>query len=449
MKRKEFLQLGSSLAVGSLLNSFSGCNDPKSFIPTTNWAGNISFSTGDIVIPKTSDEVINLIKVAHNIKAQGTTHCFNRIADNKKQLMAMKSMNKVVELNKEQMTVTVEAGMRYGDLAPYLHENGLALHNLASLPHISIAGSISTATHGSGVNNGNLATAVRSIEMVDGTGKLIVLSRDKDEDAFNGAVVALGALGVVTKVTLDVQPAYDIKQYVYEALPNESLYSNFESIMGAAYSVSLFTDWQSDSVNEVWVKTRTDGANSFSTNDNFFGARPATRDMHPIAANDAVHCTTQMGIAGPWFERLPHFKMGFTPSSGVELQAEYFVPFEQGAEAMKTIAAMKNEIGPHLYISEIRAIAADDLWLSTAYKRKSIAIHFTWKQETEAVMALLPKIENALAPFSPRPHWGKLFTIHKDILASRYERMNDFKQLALRHDPEEKFVNDFLTETIF
>lgn len=383
------------------------------------------------------------------MKAQGTCHCFNRIADSDSNLIATKQWNKVISLDKEKGTVTVEAGIKYGELAPYLHEQGFALHNLASLPHISVAGSIATATHGSGVNNGNLASAVEAIEFVDGSGNTVTLNREKSGDHFNGAIVSLGALGVVTQVTLKVQPTFEARQYVYEHLPISALEKDFESIMSAGYSVSLFTDWQSDTVNEVWVKSRMDEQDPAPKGETFYGATPATKEMHPISVNDPVNCTNQLGVPGPWYERLPHFKMGFTPSSGVELQSEYFVPFEQAVEAIKAVSTLSKEIGPHLFITEIRSIAADQLWLSTAYMRKSVAIHFTWKQETEAVMALLPKIEKVLEPFEPRPHWGKLFTISKYVLAKRYARINDFRRMARQYDPERKFENAFLKEFVF
>jgi alditol oxidase len=448
MKRKQFLQLAGTVSLGAAIPAMPGCG-PRPVQMTKNWAGNIEYGTANIKTPANLGELPSLVRDLKKMKVQGTCHCFNRIADSKDALVATRQLNKVVSLDREKGTVTVEAGIKYGDLAPYLHEQGFALHNLASLPHISVAGSVSTATHGSGVNNGNLSTAVEALEFLDASGNVINLSREKDGDTFHGAVVALGALGVFTKVTLGLQPAFQARQWVFEKLPLEQLYPDFEHIMSSGYSVSLFTDWQSDSVNEVWVKSKADQGQPVPDGQDFYGAKWATRDMHPIAANDAVNCTPQMGVPGPWYERLPHFKMGFTPSSGVELQSEYFVPFEEGPAAMKAMATLARDIGPHLFISEIRSVAADDLWMSMAYKRRSIAIHCTWKQETEAVMSLLPHIEKVLEPFSPRPHWGKLFTIPLPVLESRYARMKDFRALAKTGDPNGKFVNDFLRTNVF
>jgi xylitol oxidase len=445
VQRLEFIKTTAVIAGGSLL----GCSPNKPVEPAPlNWAGNIVFSTPNVFKPGSVEELAAFVKKTDQLKAQGTRHCFNRIADSKHQLVAMTDMNKLIVIDEANHTVKVEAGIKYGELAPLLHEKGFALHNLASLPHISVAGSIATATHGSGVNNGNLASVVEGIEFINANGELVSLSR-KDGDEFYGAVVGLGALGVVTSVTLKIEPTFNAYQWVYENLPLTDLEANFEQVMSAAYSVSLFTDYQKDSINEVWMKFKAaDGADTKQPA-NYLTAVAATKDMHPIAALSAEHCTPQMGVAGPWYERLPHFKMGFTPSSGKELQTEYFVPFENAMDAFKAIAAMGKEIGPHLMISEIRSIAADDLWLSMAYKRRSIAFHFTWKQENDAVAALMPRIEKALATFDPRPHWGKLFTIPREQLNKIYPRMADFRNLAEKHDPRGKFRNEFLVENVW
>ncbi len=414
-----------------------------------NWAGNFTFSTDKVFYPKSVEEVQKLVKKTGRLRPLGTRHCFNRIADSKHNLISLTEMNKVVELNAKAQTVTVESGIKYGVLSPYLHEQGFALHNLASLPHISVAGSCATATHGSGVGNGNLATAVTALEMVIADGSVVHLSREKDGSTFLGAVVGLGALGLVTKVTLKVQPTFMMRQYVYEKLPLAQLTNNFDKIVSAGYSVSLFTDWQSDSINEVWIKSRVDDTRDYNNVPEFFGAKAAAKNLHPIAELSAENCTEQMGVAGTWFERMPHFKMGFTPSSGVELQSEYFIPLHNAVDAILSIQRMGKQIGPHLFISEIRTIAADDLWMSPCRNQPSVAIHFTWKQDVDTVMQLLPLIEKELEPYKARPHWGKLFTMPPQVLASRYEKMDDFKKMIALYDPKGKLRNDFIETNLF
>jgi xylitol oxidase len=414
-----------------------------------NWAGNLTYSTDSVASPKTVEEVQDVVKKMDKLRTLGTRHCFNRIADSKYNLLSTKNLNAILGVDTQAKTVTVEGGIRYGELCQVIHEKGFAIHNLASLPHISVAGACATATHGSGVTNGNLATSVVAIEFVTGNGDVISLSQQKDGDTFFGAVVALGCIGVVTKVTLAMVPTFSMQQEVYLNLPISQLENHFDEIMSAGYSVSLFTDWQTPNINQVWIKRTIDAGQIYKAPTEFFGATLATKNVHPIIEISAENCTDQMSVPGPWYERLPHFKMGFTPSSGEELQAEYFVPRRNAVEAIKAVQTLKDDIKPLLMISEIRTIAADELWMSPCYHQDSVAIHFTLNQNTDGVMRLLPKIEEKLAPFGVRPHWGKLFTINPGVLASRYERLNDFRALISQYDPEGKFRNDFINTNIF
>ncbi|MGF7039249.1 FAD-binding protein [Mucilaginibacter lappiensis] len=445
MKRKTFIQLSTTLMATPLLSSLGALAQPKRL---KNWAGNLTYSTDNVFYPKSVEEVQQLVKKHSKLRALGTRHCFNTIADSKDNLVSTRDLNKVVSLDKKLHTVTVEGGIKYGELAPYLHKQGFALHNLASLPHISVAGSCTTATHGSGIKNGNLASAVTALEIVIADGSVIHLSKAADAEKVNAAVVGLGAMGIITKVTLQIVPTYMMRQRVFTNMPMAQVKQNFEKIVSAGYSVSLFTDWQNDSVNEVWIKSRID-TDKEENGPEFYGAKAATKNLHPIIALSAENCTEQMGVPGPWYERLPHFKMGFTPSSGKELQSEYFVPLRHAVEAIQAVARLGKQIGPHLFITEIRTIAADKLWMSPCHDQTSVTIHFTWKQETEAVLKLLPVIEKELSPFNARPHWGKIFTMSPKVLESRYEKLNDFKKIIAGYDPHGKFRNDFLSREIY
>jgi alditol oxidase len=414
-----------------------------------NWAGNLEYSTDRLYSADTVEQVRSYVKKQSKLKVLGTRHCFNNIADSKDDFLSLKSMDKVVALDSDARTVTVNAGITYGQLSPYLDSKGFALHNLASLPHISIAGACSTATHGSGEKNGNLATAVSALEIVTADGEVVKLSRQQDGETFRGAVVGLGALGVITKVTLDLQPTYRMRQYVYENMPLAAVKDHFDSIESSGYSVSLFTDWQNQRISEVWIKSREEKAQAFDATPEFFGAKLAAKNLHPIAELSAENCTEQMGVPGPWYERLPHFRMGFTPSAGKELQSEYFVPRQHAVEAILAIERLRDQVSPHLLISEIRAIAADNLWMSPCYEQACVTIHFTWKQDWPAVSKLLPVIEKELAPFDARPHWGKLFTTKPAVLKSIYKKLPDFIQLSEKYDPKGKFRNQFLNLNIF
>ena len=447
MKRKTFLKTSTALIAGSFLPTMISCKQEVKAV-RKNWAGNYTYKAQNLHQPNTVEEVQALVKKLNQQKALGSCHCFNDIADSPLDQISTLNLNKVVSLDEKAMTVTVEGGSKYGQFSPELDKKGYALHNLASLPHISVAGACATATHGSGMKNGNLASAASAIEMVTGTGDIITLSREKDGDKFNGAVVGLGALGIITKVTLDVQKSFQVRQDLFQDLPLQQLKEHFEDIMSSGYSVSLFTDWQNGIISQVWVKRKVE-ADTKAMGADFFGAKAATKNLHPITALSAENCTDQMGVAGPWYERLPHFKMGFTPSSGEELQSEFFVPRQNAVDAILALEKKRDQITPQLMITEIRAIAADNLWMSPCYKQDCIAIHFTWKQHIPEVMQLLPMIEAELAPFNYRPHWGKLFTIAPALLHSRYERLPDFLNLVKEYDPKGKFKNDYLNKNIF
>lgn len=414
-----------------------------------NWAGNYTYTAARIHRPQTVEQVREIVVRAGKLRALGTRHSFNDIADSAEDLISLEHLDRVTALDRARSTVTVEAGIRYGQLGQSLLREGYALHNLASLPHISVAGACATGTHGSGDGNGNLATAVAAMEVVTADGEVVEFSRERDGPQFQGIVIGLGAFGVITKLTLDIVPAFSIRQDVYENLPLALMEQHFDAIMGSGYSVSLFTDWQSENINQIWLKRRvTDGATSALT-PALLKATPAPADRHPIAAISAVNCTAQMGVPGPAFERLPHFRMDYTPSSGQELQTEYFVPRPHAAAAIRTIWQMRNRLAPLLQISEVRTIAADTLWMSPCYQQACATIHFTWKQDWPAVQKLLPLIEERLAPFGARPHWGKLFTMPPAQVQSRYEKLPEFRQLLQSHDPRGKFRNSFVEKYLF
>ena len=446
MNKRTFIKLSSAMMATPIISPLlAAMPDDK----LKNWSGNLEYGTERLYSANSLEEVRAFVAKQGKLKVLGTRHCFNSIANSTDQFLSVRPMAKIVALDDKARTLTVEGEMSYGQLCPDLDSKGFALHNLASLPHISIAGACSTATHGSGDKNGNLATAVSALELVTASGDVVRLSRRDDGETFRGAVVGLGALGVITKVSLDVQPTFQMRQYVYENLPMNQWTDNFEAIESSAYSVSLFTDWQGQKFSEVWLKNRIDEGKAFHAPEEFFGAKRATRNLHPIAALSAENCTEQMGVPGPWYERLPHFKMGFTPSAGKELQSEYFVPRPNAVEAVLAVERLRDKITPYLMISEIRTIAADDLWMSPCYKQDCVTIHFTWRQDWPAVQKLLPVIERNLAPFEARPHWGKLFTIPPAQLHPNYEKLPNFVALCRKFDPQGKFRNEFLNANIF
>ena len=412
-----------------------------------NWAGNYTYSTSKLHYPTSISQVQDFVKTSKTIKVLGSRHSFNSIADSTNSLISLVDMPEFIEIH-DNMTATISSGLNYGQVAQYLNQEGYALHNLASLPHISVVGACATGTHGSGVNNGNLATVISGIEFIDGTGELVRLF-PADGDIFNGVIVNLGAIGIVTKVTLDIEPSYDVHQDVYLNLPLAELTDNFEDIVSSAYSVSLFTDYQNDNIYQVWLKSRVDEEASYKGQSEFYGARVAQQNYNPVRGVSAENCTEQMRISGAWHDRLPHFKMEFTPSNGNELQSEYFIAREHAVEAIQHLYSLGDIIAPQLLAGEIRCIAGDSLWLSECYQQDSVAFHFTWQPNREAVENITRQIETVLAPFNPRPHWGKIFTMSARDIQSNYEKMDDFRALVEHYDPQAKFRNDFIKQYIF
>jgi xylitol oxidase len=416
----------------------------------SNWAGNYTFGAARWHWPTTVAEVQDVVRGSRKLRVLGSRHSFNAVADSLEDIVSLERFDEQVVIDRERLTVTVNAGLRYGRLGQALYQAGYALHNLASLPHISVAGACATATHGSGDRNGNLATAVAALELVTPDGGLVVLSREQQPEPFYGAVVGLGALGVVTRVTLDISPAFDVRQDVYENLPLVQLDDHFDEITGSAYSVSLFTDWRGPRFNQVWLKQRvTDATADAAAEPDFFGASLATTRLHPIGALSADSCTEQLGRPGPWHERLPHFRLDFTPSSGAELQTEYLLPRQHALAAILAVAELREQVSPLLLISEVRTIAADNLWLSPCYQQACVALHFTWQPDWPAVRQLLPRIEARLAPLAARPHWGKLFTLPPAQVRAQYPQLPRFQQLLGEYDPSGKFRNAFVERYIF
>ena len=379
-----------------------------------------------------------IVANAASVHVLGSRHSFNDIADSS-ELISLENLPAEVVVDHQAHTVSLGGGVKYGNLAKTLNEEGVALHTLASLPHISVAGAVATATHGSGVTCGNLATAVAGLSIVTSSGEIIKASRG-DPD-FDGLVVGLGALGAVTRITLDVQPAYEVKQQVFEGLSWKALYDHFDEITSCGYSVSIFTRWGQTN-EQVWVKSRMDEPDRVGGD--LFGAGAATVERHPIIELDPTACTPQLGRPGLWSDRLPHFRMGHTPSSGEEIQSEYLVPRRHALGAIEAVRALAGSIRPILLVSEIRRVAADRLWMSMNGEEDSVAIHFTWKREPEAVQVMVAQIEEALTQFEARPHWGKVFHADAAALAPLYQRHSDFVRLVERLDPRGAFRNAWL-----
>jgi alditol oxidase len=408
----------------------------------SNWAGTYTYGAARLHQPASLDELVEVVAGASRVHALGSRHSFNAIADTEGDQVALSSLPKDVDVDADQRSVRVAGGVLYGELAEALADAGWALPSMASLPHISVAGAVATGTHGSGDALGSLATVVSRVEYVDANGDLRVVSRGEPD--FDGSVVALGALGVVTHLTLDVEPAYDVRQVVHRGLPWSALTSDLGAVTSSAYSVSVFTSWVEERDTQVWLKSRDDRP----LGTDLLGAAAVTEPLHMLPGGEVEALTPQGGVWGSWHERLPHFRMGFTPSRGEEIQSEYFVARERAVDAIAELRDLGPGIAPVLQVSEIRTVAADELWLSGAYGGDQVCFHFTWHRDAERVRAACSRIEERLLPLGARPHWGKWFEAGSSRLRPLYPRFDDFQELRRRVDPEGKFSNDYLARVL-
>ena len=411
-----------------------------------NWADNYTFSAGRIHRPLSVDEARSMVAQSSCIRALGSRHSFNGIADFPGDLIDLGSIDPGFFIDPERRTVTVGGGTNHGILANYLHRAGWALHNMASLPHVSVAGATATGTHGSGDRLGNLSTAVAALDIVTATGDLVTIRRG--DPGFDGVVVALGALGVITRVTLDIQPEFQIRQDAFEGLPWATVLSDFDAIMSAGYSVSLMTSWSDSTVTRLWVKTRLVDGVQGSVSAAHLGAAP-TAQPSATATPEAMQRLYPFGAPGPWFERLPHFRPDVIPGPSGHLQSEYMVPRANATAAIAKLRDIGDHIDRHLWATEIRSMAGDALWLSPSYGHDSVGIHFSWKREPDAVQVMTAEIEAMLLPLGARPHWGKIMHARAEQLASLYPRLPAFRELAQSYDPSGKFRNKFLDAHVF
>jgi xylitol oxidase len=414
--------------------------------PRRNWAGNQIYNANRVLAPSSVEEVQEIAASSRRLRVVGSGHSFNDLADTTGDHVSLAELPRTFVVDGDAGTVTVDGGARYREVCARLHAAGFAFANLASLAHISIAGACATATHGAGARLGNLATVVAAVDIVRADGEIESFARGTA--GFDGAVVSLGALGVVTRLTLDIEPTFHVAQVVYEQMPFARALESFDAIQAAGYSVSLFTDWSEPGFHQVWLKRRsTSSAIDLPTR--LFGARAATGQRHPVRGYPADACTDQGGVVGPWHGRLPHFRADHVPSTGDELQSEYLVGRPDAEAALQALAGIGPRLARVILVTEIRAVAKDTFWLSPMYGRDSVAFHFTWRRDPDAVSSVLPVVEHALRPFDPRAHWGKLFSLEASAVRAGYERRTDFVKLARRLDPDHNFGNAFVDRYVF
>ncbi|MBO0983472.1 D-arabinono-1,4-lactone oxidase [Rathayibacter sp. SD072] len=412
----------------------------------SNWAGTYEYHAADILEPESIEEVQSLVRSSDRIRALGTRHSFNALPDTPGTLVHLGRIAPEPVIDAEASTITVGGSTRYGIVASHLHAAGYALHNMGSLPHISVAGAISTGTHGSGDRNANLSSAVSALEIVTADGSLRTIRRG--EPGFEGVVVGLGAFGIVTRVTLDIQPTFDVRQDAFVDLPWDRVLDDFDAITSSAYSVSLMTHWSSPTVEQLWLKTKVEKGSVADVDATHLGAVAASASLFAVSEGVDSNLNPFGGSVGPWSERLPHFRLDREPSAGDEIQSEYMVPRDRIREAIVALRAIGDRIDEVLLITELRTMAGDDQWLSPASGRDSVGIHFTFAKDRAGVDAVLPAVEGALLPLGARPHWGKHFLVGADEIAPLYPHLPEWRALVGEWDPSGRFASDFVRERL-
>lgn len=410
-----------------------------------SWSGTLTYS-GEVVRPSALAEVPALLAAHERVRILGTRHSFSAIGDTDGVLIDLSRLPPDLSFDEASGEVSLGCGARYADVVPFLQRRGRALPNTGSLPHINVAGAVSSGTHGSGDRLRNLSSAVREVQLLTAEGEQVTLRRGEHPD-FAGAVVALGALGVVTRLTLATEPTYDVRQDVYVGLDRAAFLADPDALLGAGYSVSVFTDWDGRPLPETVVKRRIGSADDAPTP--LLGVDPVGEWVGGSRISSEPESLTARGVSGPWHERLPHFRIERPPSHGAELQSEWFVPRERTGEALEAVSRVGDRLREALIVSEIRTMAADDLWLSPGYRRDSLCLHFTWRPDHDLVRPAVRAVEEALAPLAVRPHWGKVFDVGRFDVAAAYPRVAEFRSLASRFDPQGRLRNDFLERTVW
>ena len=417
-------------------------------ITRQNWATNIRFQAAKFELPKSIEQLQEIVQKAAKIRVVGAGHSFNDIADTTGTLISLDSLNQPIEIDHEQKTATFHGGMTYADIAPILHDAGYGLPNLSSTPQTTVIGSCMTGTHGSGDGNKILADQISALELVNAEGELVHLSRETHGEKFSGIVVSLGGCGIVTQVTLDLVPTYSMQHEFYRQLPLSEMFAHFDEMMGSGYSVSLGSRWQSEMAELALIRRRLNDDKAVPVSPTFFGATLIDGELFNNYPMERI-TFQENGVAAPWYERLPFFNIRTTINGENERQSEYFVRREDGVGALMAVKALGEQMASFIKITEIRTIAADDIWLSPAYQQDCVAIHFSWLGMDQEIIRFLPTLEKALAPFDPRPHWGKMFTMQPAAVRTCFPKMADFKTLLAEFDPQGKFLNDYLAKYIY
>ena len=419
----------------------------------TNWAGIQTCSPAAVEHPANDAELARLVKTAssagHPVKVVGAGHSFTDIACTNGYQVHLDRYNRVILADRETQRVRVQAGITLQKLNLELDQHGLALPNLGDIAYQSVAGAISTATHGTGIRLGGLATQVAGLELITADGSVISCSADEEPEVFNAARVGLGALGILSTVTLQAVPAFNLR-VVNQPMPLDALLENIDEHVESNDHFEFF--WVPHT---RWALTKRN-----NRTDQPLAPRPRWQELRDdyLMENVAFGAVCRMGRRFP--SLIPRLATALPGSGRVEYvdksykvfasprwvhfsEMEYSIPREAAVDVIRRIRSFVETSGLHIsFPVEVRFTAPDDIYLSTANgsERCYIAVHVYQGMPYEQYFRGVERIMDSVGG---RPHWGKLHFQTAETLAPRYPDWDKFQAVRRRLDPEGRFANAY------
>lgn len=427
---------------------------PKMNHTFTNWAKNIRAPIPHYYQPESEEQLISIIRDHKKIRLVGAGHSWNDICVSSEALINLDNYDEVLHLDRAKKTIRVQAGVRLSKLNQLLDKEGLALKNLGSIATQSLAGAVSTGTHGTGIGHQILGSQIIEFTLIKADGKKVLINRDKDQDQFNATVVSLGCLGVMSEVTLEVTEKFNLHDFTETILFDEVIENLDELLAGNEHlkfwwlppaeklivykynrTAEQINDWR---IRQIWK----DELSSVL----FYRSLVKIARVFPRIAPTVSRLMTRL-FKGPLDRVEKSYRVFNVPEPPLHRETEWAFDVRRAKEIFRAYKEALVESGYNFnFIQEIRFTKGDDFWLSPAYKRDSLWIGF-YNYEHENWAELLPFHESFARRFDGRPHWGKEFTPQPDYLRSHYEKFDDFVELKNAFDPEKKFENEFIGRT--
>lgn len=420
-----------------------------------NWAGNVQFTAQSFIQPENETEIAAALLKSEQLRVVGTGHSWSTICTTNQNLLNLDRYNKVLQVDKEKLQVTVQPGIKLWQLNEYIDKQGLALKNLGSIARQSLAGAISTATHGTGIGFQILASQIEKFKLIKPDGDILEIHSEKDKDLFNLSIVNLGALGVISEMTINVVPAYQLHDRTYVA-PLQEVIDNLDELVEETDHFKL---WWFPHVDQavVYRYTRTQQAANDSRlrqwlMDEFLSVNVYRLLLKAGNINRDWRRNINRTLVKKFIQPLNRIEKSYKVFNVLEppihREVEWAFDISVAKELLREytsfINASKHRIN---FIQEIRFTKADEYALSPCYGRNTMwlgaynADNFGWEE-------LMSDFESLAIKYKGRPHWGKEFNVSATYLQQQYPNFKKFTTLREQFDPTGKLLNDF-TKRLF